>query len=70
MTREDAAVRKASKARLLADMRDAARIISRVYAADSDRALPRHTSWARGYVLGRADGANSLSLRACLLTAF
>ncbi len=69
MTREAQAVRKAGGRRLLADMRQAAELVGRIYQ-DSDRELPRHTAWARGYVLGAVEGTSRLSLRACLLTAF
>ncbi len=60
MTREQIAVRKASKARLLADMRQAALIV---------KGLGQPDQWSQGYLFGATHHA-SFTLAACLLTAF
>lgn len=62
------AVKHASSERLLRDMARAARLVASVYLP-GDESLPRHLSWCRGYVLG-ATQCSSLTMRACLLTAF
>lgn len=69
MTDTDRAIRKASARRLLNEMAAAARLVQGIYIPESDRALERHTAWARGYVIGASDYA-SLTARACLMTAF
>ena len=63
MTREQAAVKKASRARILADMRMASQLMPFVRP-------PQGSAWARGYVLGLVEATSSLTVRACLLTAF
>jgi len=65
-TREQTAVAKASRARLLADMRAAARL---VHAARFDGGFSFNPTWTRGYILGACEYA-SATRRACLLTAF
>ena len=62
--RVQCAVRKAGGARLLADMREAARIIGQA-------TLPGHPdAWARAFVCGVLEVEASLTVRACLLTAW
>jgi len=63
-TREATAVRKASDARLLQAMREAARIVSRGLRADGNGG-----TWARGYAAG-AGRYTSATVRACVLTAW
>lgn len=58
------AVTKASGARLLADMVTAARIVEQA-------TLPGHPRvWSRAFVFGALEVEASLTVRACLLTAF
>lgn len=62
------AVRKASKARLLADFARAARLVRSV-APCVGRGCPSESPFARAYVLG-AVAVSSATLAASLLTAF
>lgn len=59
--RIDRAVAKASKARILADFRDAARLIESMNLMAG--------AFARGYAFGMAE-RSSLTVKASLLTAF
>jgi hypothetical protein len=63
-TRIETAVRKAGRGRLLADMRTAAETVATARLIFAQR-FPRYA-----YVVGAADAAGSLTLRAALLTAF
>ena len=58
------AVRKASKARLLDDMRRAAKLVAWIQQNSM-----RDEAWNSAYVVG-AMACSSLTQRACLLTAF
>ena len=69
--RMNQAVRKASEVRLLTDMREACRVVAEAkrITASSAGESTFGEGWARGYVIGTAEGA-SLTRRAALLTAF
>jgi hypothetical protein len=70
MTRTQQAVRKASETRLRADMAYAARAVADVAPRLSIKDDPTGHIVARAYIQGRADGTSSLTVRACLLTAW
>ena len=62
-TRDQLAVQKASRQRLLDDMRRAAWLVANIQACGQT------VSWHRGFILGACEYA-SATRRACLLTAF
>lgn len=79
--RMEEAVRRASRARILDDMRRAAWAVQAAVGSAPCEAIgagryapagrPVHiTGWSRGYVLGYVEGCPSASLAACVLTAF
>lgn len=67
--RLDAAVRKAGARRLLADFAEAARLVAdaqRIYAGSSHSIYVARAA----YVSGAIETTGSMTVRACLLTAF
>ena len=64
MTRSEIAVRKATRARLLADMRTAAQHVA--FAVETFGT----GETARAYVAGILEGTSSATVRACLITVW
>jgi hypothetical protein len=65
VTAQERAIRKASRARILADMHEAARLLSVPTATGT--ATGR---WWDGYAVGLVAAPISESLRACIMTAW
>ena len=67
------AVKKAGRARLLADMRRAARVVQSITCGDWPTSEGRGWAMTRpscARALGYAEGTDSQTVRACIMTAF